>query len=474
MKILLIRYHNEGQVNTRLPESLNKAQGIYPPLGIAYIAANLENHGFPVEILDVQALNLTSEEARQEILKRKPDIVGITSMTSTFSGVIECSKFAKEAGSKVLIGGPQTSMFPKETLSFDSVDFINIGDAEQMIVELCTALEKNKSYTSIVGLGYKDSKGNVILNKPSIIMKLDELPFPARHLLPMEKYDCIIAEKPFTTMIATRGCPYHCGFCFRNVNDWAFRSRSAMNITDEIQECVEKYGTKYIMFYDETMTMSKSHTIEMCEEIIRRGLHTKVKWEAPTRADKVDRELLSKMKQAGCVRLRFGVESGNERILEFMNKKTDLNKIRETFRNCHELGIESFAYFVIGYFSEDESTIIDTINFAKELNPDWVMFTAATPLPNTPLWKLCVDSKLVKDDYWLRYSLGEPTERIPFIVPDTDKWVKRAYREFYFRPSYIAKKLTKIRSFDTIKKYVKGGFSIVQFQMTPDKISSKT
>src|SRR3989338_7595700 len=457
MKILLVRYHNEGNINTRFPEKLNKAQGVYHPLGIAYIAAVLEKKGYDVKVLDVQALNLTSAEARISILKEKADLVGITSMTSTFSGVLECSRFAKESGAKTLVGGPQTSTLPREVLSFDSVDFINIGDAEEMMPELVDALENNKPINNIIGLGHKKN-GEIVMNPPAIVKDINKLPFPARHLLPMDKYDCIIAEKPFTTMIATRGCPFKCGFCFRGINDGIFRTRDPANVVDEMEECVKEYGVKYIMFYDETLTLRKENTRGICNEIIRRGL--KVRWESPTRADCVDEELLRLMKKAGCVRLRFGVESGNERILKLMDKRISLDKVRETFKTAKKIGIERFAYFVIGYFSEDEKTIRDTINFAKELDPDWAMFLVATPLPNTPLMKLAVENGIIDENYWRDYSMGKTKERMPYLVKDADKWVKRAYREFYFRPSVILNKIKKLNSFDNLKKNIIGAYSI--------------
>lgn len=457
MKILLIRNHPKGNINTRLPEKLNRVQGIYPPLGLAYIAAVLEKGGHKAKILDAEALNLDTEESKKEIFRQKADIVGITCMSSTLPGALEAARFAKESGAKVILGGPQLAVYPKETLSYDYIDYGCIGEGEYTFLELANALEQNSGIEKIDGLVYKKDK-NIIANKPRIVEDINQLPFPARHLLPMNKYDCIITKKPVTTMITTRGCPFRCGFCFKQPSDKVIRFRNAKNIVDEMEDCIKKYNVKEIMFYDDIMTLKKQRMLDICNEITKRKLD--IQWEAPTRADCVDEELLREMKKAGCIRLRYGVESGDARILDLMNKRATIPLIKKAFRMTHQLGIETFAYFIMGYLHETPQTMQSTINLAKELNPDWVMFTIATPYPCTDLYSLAIKEGIVNGDYWKSFTLGKTTGRLPFLVDNAEKWVSKAYKEFYFRPSFIIKKFKKLNSFDTFKKYLRGALAI--------------
>ncbi len=464
MKILLMRHHDIENINTRLPESLNRAQGMYPPLGISYIAAVLEKAGHETRILDSQALNLTTEETKKEIEKYMPDIVGINCMTPNVRGALEAARLAKEVSKDIItvLGGPQLSVFPEETVSFDFVDFGVCGEGEFPMLQLAEHLEKNKQVSAIKGLIYKKD-GKVFSNPTYIVENLDELPFPARHLLPMEKYHCVITKQPFTTMIAGRGCPFRCGFCFKGPSDQKVRIRSYKSVVDEMEECVEKYKVKEIMFYDDTFTFNKKYVENICNEIIKRGL--KVSWECPTRVDTVDEGILKLMKKAGCIRLRFGVESGNPEILKLMRKNINLKQIEKIFRLARKIGFERFAYFIIGYMNETEKTMQDTINFAKKIDPGWVMFTVATPLPNTNLFDLAVEKGLIDKEYWRKFTLGETDERLPYLVKDADVWAKKAYREFYLRPQFFLNKLLAIDSFDKIKKYWKGLQGILSFEM---------
>ena len=459
MKILLIRYTDKGDINTRLPESINQAKGILPPLGLAYIASFLEKNEYDVKILDVEALNLTSKESRKLILEEKADVIGITCMTSTFPGVLEAAKFAKESGAIVVLGGPQINAFPELSVSNKFVDYGICGEGEHAMLEIVEAVE-NKSLDKIKeikGIVYKQG-GKVIINGATVVEKLDELPFPAWHLLPMDKYSAIIAEKPIVTMITTKGCPFQCGFCFKQPADKFWRKRSPKNVVDEIEYCIKNYHIKEVMFYDDTLTLDKTHIQGICKEILKRNL--KIKWEGPTRVDCIDEPLLKLMKKSGCKLLRFGVESGDERILKVMNKRIDLEKVKRAFKLAEKVGIQTFAYFIIGYYSDTPESMNRTINFAVSLNPDWVMFTIATPYPKTSLFDLSVKDKLIDPKYWEKYTKGEDVGRMPYLVDDAEEWSKKAYRKFYFRPSFVLKKLKNLKSLEALQNYIKGAKAI--------------
>jgi radical SAM superfamily enzyme YgiQ (UPF0313 family) len=453
MKVLLIRPHNKDNINTRLPKSLNERQGELPPLGISYIASVLENAGHVVEILDISALNLTVDEVRYKTDDFKPEVAGITTMTSTLFGALEAAKIAKQVGAITVLGGPQLSIYPKETLSYSYVDYGINGEGEYVMLELINALERNISPDDVKGLIYRKNY-NVYVNEPAILNDLDSLPFPAYHLLPMRKYNSIIGNYPVSTMISSRGCHFKCHFCFKQPSDNRIRFRSSKNIVDEMAYLVKRFKVREIMFYDDVMTFSRSHIVSICEEILSRNL--KVKWETPARVDNVDKSLLELMYKAGCIRLRYGVESGDEDILKLMNKKIELKQVREVFKLTKDAGIETFAYFMIGYAHETEVTIQKTINFALELDPCIVMFTVATPYPQTPLYELARREGLIKNDYWREFTLGMKDQRISYFFSDSERWIKKAYTSFYFRPEYIMRKIKQIRSLDDFIKCLKG------------------
>lgn len=463
-RVLLIRYHDVTHVNTRLPASLNKAQGIYPPLGIAYIAAKLEESGYEANIIDSQAENLTSQETKKRIEKVEPDVVGVTAMTPTIQGALEILRLTKEINREIVtvMGGPHLSAYPRETVSNRFVDYAVIGEGEYATVELMEALEGKRQLTEVKGLVFK--KNNQVhintLREPN--KDLDSLPFPARHLLPTEKYTCVIMEHPMTTMITARGCPFSCSFCFKDKYLQAYRMRSVKSVVDEMEECMSTHKVKEIGFYDDCFP-NKKHLIALCNEIISRGLD--VHWETPQRADLVDRKLLYLMKSAGCIRIRYGVESGNQRILDLMNKGTTKDQIEKAFGWTREAGLETFAYFMIGYLSETESTVRDTIEFAKKLNSDWAMFTVATPLPTTKLMEQVSGENIVDRNYWENFTLELTNERMPFLFPGANKFCGKAYKEFYLRPSFVFKKIGELRSYNQFKKYVRGAMALLRFKM---------
>jgi radical SAM superfamily enzyme YgiQ (UPF0313 family) len=462
MKILLVRHHKPS-INTRLAENVNKIQGIYPPLGIAYIAAVLEKE-HKVSILDTQTLNLTREGIKAAIKKFNPDIVGITCMTPTIEASLEISELAKEVSKDIVtvLGGPHLSVFPKETLSYEHVDFGVVNEGEIVFPKLISALEGKKRFSDIDGLVYKDN-GRIKFNPPkSYVKNLNSLPFPARHLLPNKKYYSIHADYPFTTMITSRGCPFNCSYCFKGVFGRILRLRSPKNVVDEIELCLEM-GFKEIWFYDDIFTVNKKRTAEICSEILERGL--KFKWTAITRVDCVDYELLKKMKRAGCYRIRYGVESGDQEILNLMNKGINLHTVRKTIELTKKVGIEPFCFFMLGYPGEDKRKIKKTIDFAIKLDPNWAMFSNTVPFPATKLLEQAYEAGLLKNkNYWRDFVLRRTNERIPYEFPGLDKWVELAFKRFYFRPKFVLKTVSKIRSLRQVKNYLLGLQALLNFK----------
>lgn len=453
MKTMLLRYHDRP-FNTFIPAGIDKyfAQKI-PPLGIAYIAANLRKHGRKVAILDCIALELSGGQLRNNLLRDRPDIVGITTMTVSFQGALEAAKIAKACGCKVVLGGPHLSIFPKETLQHPEIDYAIMGDGENSLLALINALEKGGPIDNIPGLIFRQD-GDIRINSPDIIADLDQLPQPAIDLLPIANYGLIGADRPFATMLTMRGCPFDCGYCGNRTDPMRMvRFRKVDQVLDEMQLLVDRHKIKEINFVVETLTLNRDFIVKLCEGILKRDI--KVKWQGPTRVDCVDRDLLRLMAKAGCRQLRYGIESGNQEILNLMNKKITLGMIEEALAATRKAKIRTVGYFILGYVDETPATIKKTIDFAKKIKLDTAVFYAGVPYFKTRFYEAAVERGLVEPDYWPQWVLGRRSDPLPYMVADADKWVKLAFREFYYRPTYMIKHLLSIRSFKELNE----GFS---------------
>jgi len=464
MKVLLINPPYSGNLNTWTPDSTNKAIGVQPPLALAYLAASLRDKGHSVEVLDINALDLGERETAEKIRQAQPDVAGITVMTLLAQNAIKVARLIKGLDSRirVVLGGPHLSIFPKETLSFDCVDYAIYGEGEYAFAELLECLENGRLNENINGLVYRRN-GQVIVNEAAVVEELDKLPFPAVELLPRNRYSLANALHPFGSIVTSRGCPWKCGFCLRDPVSVKLRFRQPKLVVDEIEHNIKEFGAREINICNDSLTASRRHIEGICDEILIRGI--KIRWQGPSRVNTVTADLLKLMARAGCSTLRYGVESGSQEILDQMCKGISLAQVRDAFRWTKEAGIEIMAYFMLGYLGETPKTMRKTIVFAKELNPDGAIFSITTPLPNTRLFEEAVKMGLVDSRYWINFSLCKETSRINYLVKDAEKWAKRALWSFYFRPSYILRRIRKIKSWDALKKHYVGALAFLRFRM---------
>jgi len=443
MKILLINPFYGEIKNSRLPLSLSAEVGAIMPLGLASIAGYLRQKGIDVEILDAQANQILNSQIQKKIKESRADIIGLTSMTPTVHQDLDICVKAKELGKIVVLGGPQINAMPQEMLKIPVIDYGIKGEGEYPFYLLVEALKNKKSVRAIPGLVFRDESGAVIENPPYIHPNLDDLPLPARDLLPFEKYFSLISEGRLATLVPSRGCPFHCGFCFKQPSDTLIRFRSPQLVVDEIEALIAKFQINEINFVSDTFSVKKDFVEGLCSEILKRKI--KISWIAPTRIGSVDYDLLKLMKSSGCRSLRFGIESGSEKILQLMNKPINKEETIKVFKWTKDIHLETFAYLIIGYIGETEGTIKETMSFIKKIQPDLIMYNIATPLPKTPLFDQAVKAGLVAPDYWSQFLKDPTTPRINYLFPDAEKWAKIAYREFYFSPKFLFKQATKIR-----------------------------
>ncbi len=437
MKVALVRGHDRRVINTRELPSVAGRMGIWPPLGLAYIGAALRGAGHEVELFDCLRGGWSHDDLSRQLGDWNPDVVGITTTTPEIQGTVEAGVVARSYARYVVVGGPHISLLPEETLAHACFDFAISGEGELAVVRLLEVLRKGGEFSSVPGLVWRQD-GRVVSNPPAIAEDIDSLPFPDRSLIPPRRYERADARKPMATMISTRGCPFRCGFCHRPPEQRKVRFRSAEAVVDEMARLVGDWGVKEIIFCNDMLTIDAARMEELCRAVRKRRL--RVRWQGASRVDLVDRSLMGLMKEAGCTQLKFGVESGSQEVLDRMRKGITLEQARAAFRDARAAGLKTGAYFILGYVEETPETLEATINFARELQPDYVMFYPGVPLPGTLFYRQAVEAGLIEPGYWRDYTLGVRSDRLPYLVPGLEKWLRKAFGSFYYRPAYWLKR----------------------------------
>lgn len=453
MKILLINPPVLKAVDPSLPRILQEKEDPMPPLGLMYLAAYLEkNSNHEVKILDCELEKIDHAGLKEKLNEEKPDIVGITVMTFTLLSAAKAARIAKEVNKniKIVLGGPHVFIYPEETINLGIADYVVLGEGEETLKELLENLDKPQNLHNIKGLVFKEGGEIINTGQRPLIKDLDSLPFPARHLLPYKKYNSALSEKsPVTTMFTSRGCPFNCLFCNRPHLGKIFRARSAINVVDEIEKC-KQMGIEEIFIYDDTFTVNRQRVVDICREILKRGLD--ISWDVRARVDTVDADLLSLMKKAGCQRIHYGVEAGTQKILDILRKGITVEKAKKAFQISSDLDISTLAFFMIGSPTETKKDIMETIKLAKALKPDFANFTIVTPYPATDLYYLGLQKGILPRDYWREFAENPKENFVPMFWEENlnkkelQALLKKAYSSFYWRPGYIFKTLKKIKS----------------------------
>lgn len=418
-----------------------------PPLGLAYLAAVLENNGHSVRIIDAPALNLSLLQIRRELERDQPDVIGVTSTTPTIYEALAVVRTARKVcpNAVTVVGGPHASFFATETLKgCRELDVVCKGEGEKTMLELAQAVERKESLSNVKGIVFH-SGDNIMETTPQPWIKdLDSLPFPARHLLPMDRYTILGKKSVIGNIISSRGCPFNCAFCASSLLfGRIFRARSPKNVVDEIEQLVHDYRPETIEFSDDLFTLDKKRTEAICDEIERRGLD--ISWACSSRVDTISRALLQRMKRAGCMLIYYGVESGSQRVLNLMKKRISIEQIVKAIKWTKEVGIEALASFIIGFPGETREDVEKTIAFAKKLDTDYAQFSFATPYPGTELYRLAKERGLLLTENWSHYTAGRPIIAIDNSISQDDltKLLTKAYQSFYLSPKLLLRHLLK-------------------------------
>jgi radical SAM superfamily enzyme YgiQ (UPF0313 family) len=436
--------------------------GRQAPLGICYIAAVLEKNGINVSVIDAEAESLSYEQVIQRMERFKTNFVGITSTTVAFHRALELAKLIKEEKKDlfVLIGGPHISSIPMHAMAFDCFDAAVYGEGEYTTLDVVNAVKDGKSIKNIPGVVYRENGEVKLSERREYIEDLDELPYPARHLLPDKNLynppPMNYLKRPVLSVVTSRGCPNQCIFCDKAVFGNRFRFHSAKRIVDEIEFLIKEFGAKEISIVDDTFTVNKDRVFEFCR--LMRERKVKIHWNARISENTVTKEMLVEMKEAGCWYLEIGVETGNLEVMKFIRKGTTLEKIREIVTWADKLGMVVKGFFIIGHEIDTEDTLKDTINFAKSIPLTDVVVTIMTPFPNTEAYNVAEKyGKFIHKQDYSKFNAWEVVYVGNNLTEDKLKYYwKKMYKDFYFRPITVWRHLKHLRDFTALKRYMRG------------------
>ena len=393
---------------------------------------------------DVNIVDLNVGQDQQSVPEDNWDLAGITLDTSRYYKGMDYARMLKSKGAKVVVGGPHASFMAEEILRSGSADFVVRGEGEHTVLELVEAISGGGNLEQIKGLSYRTDNQIIHNSDRTYSDVLDSLPFPARHLLNMDKYRTSkLGTRSITSILTSRGCPYQCSFCASSKLAGTFwRARSVESIIEEIQLIKDNYGYTAFAFVDDNFTLSPQRVIDLCKEICKRSLD--IHWWCFSRVDTIVKnpEMVSLMYEAGCRSTYIGIESRSQETLDFYNKKISADISREAVSILKDNKIEMTASFIIGALGEDKKMVEDTLRFAKSLNPNTVSFTILTPYPGTDLFEQVRDRIITFD--WRKYDGIHSVIRLKHFKPiQLQLTLLRFYISFY------------LRSFTSIKNFLK-------------------
>ena len=390
------------------------------------------------------------DDTFEKIQSLSPKIIGFSVCTPDYRTIDQFAYLVKNRFPeiKIVMGGPHATLDPMGVLSFSHIDFVIRGEGECSFLELCRAyLEGSESqFRKIGGLSFREN-GHVVHNPDRPMAEnLDEIPFPARHLVPLMKYrnyGRIYKRKPVGVMITSRGCPLQCIFCAHEIFGRKYRFMGAPRIVEEIKLLQEKYGVKEILFREDNFTANRKRVFEFCDILINEKID--ITWMCLADANSITEEMAIRMKEAGCWHIGIGVESGTQGIIDLLKKNIKLERVENVFKFLHRVGIKTLAFFMIGNYADTKETIEDTIRFANRLDTDFAIFTITTPFPGTELFEMAVDHRLISNfdlsqvsNNPLMFRQKQPVLRTPTLSERQLSWYqKKAILKFYLRPKQL-------------------------------------
>jgi len=427
-----------------------------PPLGLAWIAAVLERDGHKVKIIDSPTLKLDEKKFLHEVKSWHPDVIGLSLQTPMAPKGYRAIRLIRNElpDTIIIVGGTHPTYMYDEALD-NGADVVVRGEGEETASELLRVIEKHgldkQLLRSVRGIAFRDNGKTVLTEKRPFIENLDSLPWPARHLLPMDKYTVFNKPIKIAHVMASRGCPYGCKYCITSYY-WGrrIRFRSAENVADEIQYLVEKYHVDKIVFSDDEFVVNRRFVTQLIKELKERGIE--LPFACGARVDHVDKNYLKFLYDSGCVALYFGVESASQETIDRIGKKITIDQVVRVFRWVKELKGFATGSFILGFPWETIDDMKRTVEFAIKLDPSYAQFTVLTPYPGTPIYEMAVKDNLIEDWNWEHYTTVKPVMRgYNFTREQLGKMLTYAYRKFYLRFSFLWRELRAGRLKDLLQ-----------------------
>jgi radical SAM superfamily enzyme YgiQ (UPF0313 family) len=424
--------------------SLAGAGSSLPTLGILFLAGVTRQHGYPTALADAAALNMAAPELLKKLEAFQPDVLGLSATTFSIFHAADFARLAKERFPQltVIIGGPHVSAAPLETMArFTVFDVAAIGEGEETIIDLLEALDNGTQFSNIPGIVLRCDEQPLATGRRQFLTDLDQLPYPAWDLLEgfPNRYlpaPFKVRRTPAASLVTSRGCPNRCIFCDRSVFGSSCHAFSAEYVVGMIRHLVDNFGIREFSFEDDTFTSFKKRLQAICQGIIDLGID--ISWTCLGRVNSIDRETLELMKRAGCWQISFGIESGCPDILKTIHKNVTLEQIEKGVRLCHDVGILSKGFFIVGHPGETKETLAKTLAFAKLLPLDDISATMLTPFPGTEIYERAEEFGIFDRD-WSRMNLLN-TVFVPYGLTrdELEQFQRRMLKEFYLRPRIIA------------------------------------
>ncbi len=431
---------------------------VAPPIILAYVAAILEKAGHVVKILDARALRLTKEESLRQLREFGTQVLGFRAESYHFHDALSwVGYFKKGLRVPVIAGGVNFSLYPQETMMWKEIDFGVCGNALFNVAQLLEAIKQGSSFSEIPDILYREGDRVVATKQGKNDQPFDSYPMPARHLLPNERYYSFVSQKKnFSIMLTSIGCPAACEFC-AIPQSMPFSQRSPEKVVEEMEICYRDFGIKEIDIFDANFFINKKRCLKIFELMKQRGLA--LDWTCRSRVDIVDEELIYLAADAGCRQINYGIESSDEDILMRIHKGISLEQVECAIALTRKHGIRTMGFFMIGNEGETVESVRRSIAFAKRLKLDYIQVCRTIPKPGAKLTEKT--TTVLKKDPWRAHIAGEPISgRLPIIGTClTEKQMaaltQEFYKEFYFRPSIIIKRILSCRSFFELMRYVR-------------------
>jgi len=435
----------------RMKVLLINLQGVYPPIGLGYLASSLEASSIPVEILDCGGMGYTRDQlldlVARDVSARDPDIVGIECYTPQVELVEQVARVVKahRPYCTVVLGGPHPTMDPLDAVSIPDVDLAVVGEGERTIVEVAKSVEPWRDLSEVKGIVYKKD-GRTVENQPrSPIQNLDEIPFPAYHLFPVFKlsleidaHGVMTRRHPYMPIITSRGCPFGCIYCHK-VHGKTFRARSPENVLEEMRFLYNKYRVREFHVEDDCFNLDMDRAKRFCDLVAESGLDIALKFPNGLRADRIDEELMVKMKRAGTYSISLGVETASPRVMKTIGKSLDLQKVRDAVGLALKHGLQVRGFFMIGFPGETKDDIRQTIDFAQSLGVHFASFSVATPFPGTELYRIAEENGYLGEKRPSQLPYANPMMETPDFTRDELRAIKRrAEDDFYSQPERVS------------------------------------